>query len=83
MPIKKKNPGRGKVGVKALELSEEQKVFNRELASERVVVEHTNSRVKKFLIWGGKFRNRPKHYDVMTDVVSGLINFRIIGSLTI
>jgi hypothetical protein len=83
LPIKKKNPGRGKVGVKAPELSVEQKAFNRELASERVVVEHTNSRVKKFLIWGGEFRNRAKRYDVMTDIVSGLINFRILGSLTI
>ena len=83
LPIKKKNPGRGKVGVKAPELSAEQKAFNKELASERVVVEHTNSRVKKFLIWGGEFRNRPKRYDVMTDIVSGLINFRILGSLTI
>ena len=83
LPIKKKNPGRGKVGVKAPELSAEQKAFNKELASERVVVEYTNSRVKKFLIWGGEFRNRPKRYDVMTDIVSGLINFRILGSLTI
>jgi hypothetical protein len=83
LPIKKKNPGRGKVGVKAPELSDEQKVFNKELACERVVVEHTNSRVKKFLIWGAEFRNRPKRYDAMTDIVSGLINLRILGSLTI
>ena len=83
VPFKKKNPKRGKIGVKAEELSAEQKVFNRELASERVVVEHTNSRVKKFLIWGGEFRNRPKRYDAMTDIVSGLINFRILGTLTV
>jgi hypothetical protein len=83
LPIKKKNPGRGKIGVKAPELSPDQKAFNKELASEHVVVEHTNSRVKKFLIWGGEFRNRLKRYDVMTDIVSGLINFRILGSLTI
>jgi hypothetical protein len=81
LPIKKKNPGRGKIGVKAEELLVEQKVFNKALASERVVVEHTNSRVKKFLIWGGEFRNRAKGYDVMTDIVSGLINFRILGTL--
>lgn len=83
LPIKKKNPNRGKVGVKAAELSDEQRAFNRELASERVVFEHTNSRVKKFLIWGSEFRNRAKRYDVMTDIVSGLINFRILGSLSI
>jgi len=83
VPFKKKNPGRGKVGVKAEELSEEQKAFNKELASERVVSEHTNSRLKKFLIWGGIFRNRPRCYDVMTDIVSGLVNFRILGTLTV
>lgn len=42
LPFKKKNPGRGKVGVGAQELSVEQKAFNKVLASERVVVEHTN-----------------------------------------
>ncbi len=83
LPIKRKNPGRGKIGVKAEELSEEQKAFNKALARERVVVEHTNSRVKKFHIWADEFRNRLKYYDVMTDVVSGLVNFRIAGKLII
>lgn len=35
LPFKKKNPGRGKIGVKAQELSDEQKAFNKALASER------------------------------------------------
>jgi len=83
VPFKKKNPGRGKVGVKAPELSPEQKAFNKELASERVVSEHTNCRLKKFLIWGGVFRNRPRCYDIVTDIVSGLVNFRILGALTV
>jgi len=48
-----------------------------------VVVEHMNSRVKKFQIWGGEFRNRLKHYGIMTDIVSGLVNFRIAGTLTV
>lgn len=83
VPFKKKNPGRGKRGVKAEELSPEQKAFNKALAGERVVSEHTNSRVKKFRIWGGVFRNRLGHYDVMTEIVSGIVNFRISGSLVI
>ena len=83
LPIKRKNLGRGKIGVKAKELLEEQKAFNKALAKERVVVEHTNSRVKKFCIWADEFRNRLRHYDVMTDVVSGLVNFRIAGKLII
>lgn len=83
LPIKRKNPGRGKRGVKAQELSAEQKAFNKALAKERVVVEHTNSRVKKFHIFGDEFRNRLKRYDIMTDIVCGLVNFRIAGTLNI
>ncbi len=83
LPIKRKNPGRGKRGVKAKELSLEQKAFNMSLAKERVVVEHTNSRVKKFRIFGDEFKNRLRRYDIMTDIVCGLVNFRIAGKLII
>ena len=83
LPIKKKKPGRGKRGVVAQELSVEQKDFNKAFAKERVVVEHTNSQVKKFHIFGDEFRNRLKCYDVMTGIVCGLVNFRIAGKLFI
>jgi hypothetical protein len=83
LPFKKKNPGRVRRGVKAEELSAEQKLFNKQFARERVVVEHANFGVKKFLIWGGEFRNRLKHYDVMADIVCGLLNFRISGTMAI
>jgi hypothetical protein len=49
------------------------------LASERVVVEHTISRLKKYRIMSHKFRNRLRNYDVMTDIVCGLVNLRILG----
>ena len=83
LPFKKKNPGRGKRGVKAQELSAEQKAFNKAFAKERVVSEHANSRVKKFQIWGGEFRNRLKHYDNASEIVSGIVNFRISETLTV
>jgi len=83
LPIKRKNSGRGKVGVKAQALSGEQKAFNKALASERVVSEHTNSRLKKFRIFGDEFRSRLKRYDLVTDIVCGLVNFRIAGKLII
>lgn len=83
LPFKKKNPGRGKIGVKAEELSGEQKAFNRALATERVVVEHANSKVKKYRVFGDEFRNRLKHYDIMTDIVCGLVNFRVLGKMVI
>jgi hypothetical protein len=83
LPFKRKSLGRGKVGSKAEALSMEQKVFNRVFVSERVVSEHSNSWVKKIQIWGGEFRNRLKCYDVMTEIVCGFVNFRILGKLTI
>ena len=83
LPFKRKNPGRGKRGMKGPELSPEKKAFNKELSKERVVVEHTFSRLKKFRIWADEFRNRLKHYDKATDIVCGLVNFRIMGTLLI
>ena len=80
VPNKRRSPGRGKRGVKARELTCEQKAFNRWLSGERVVVEHTISRMKKFRIMAHKFRNRLKHYDAMTDMVCGLVNLRIMGT---
>jgi hypothetical protein len=82
VPFKKKSPGRGK-RIKAGPLLPQQISFNKELASERVVCEHTISRVKKFRIWGSEFRNRLRCYEVMTEIVSGIVNFRITGILTI
>lgn len=79
VPFKKRAGGKGKGGVKAPELTPEQKKFNKELSKERVIVEHTISRMKKFRIMADEFRNRLKRYDVMTDIVSGLVNLRILG----
>ena len=62
------------------ELTAEQKSFNRKLAKERVVVEHTISRTKKFRIMGEEYRNRLKWYDRTTDIVYGLVNLRIMGA---
>lgn len=83
VPFKRRSPGRGKRGFKAKELTSEQKTFNQKLSKERVVVEHTISRLKKFRVMAHKFRNRLKHYDTMTDIVCGLVNFRIAGTIAI
>ena len=80
VPYKRRSPGRGKRGVKAKELTCEQKAFNRWLSGERVVVEHTISRLKKFRIMAQEFRNRLRHYDAMTDIVCGLVNLRMLGT---
>ena len=60
------------------ELSDEEKKHNRKHSKLRVIVEHTVSRIKKFGIMGTKFRNKLRRYDHASDIVSGLINFRIM-----
>ena len=60
------------------ELSNEEKKHNRKHSKLRVIVEHTVSRIKKFGIMGIKFRNKLGRYDHASDIVSGLVNFRIM-----
>jgi hypothetical protein len=63
---------------KKSELSNEEKKYNRKHSKLRVIVEHTVSKIKKFGIMGTKFRNRLGRYDRTSDIVSGLVNFRIM-----
>jgi hypothetical protein len=60
------------------ELSDEEKRHNRKHSKIRIIVEHTVSRIKKFGIMGTKFRNKLGRYDHASDIVSGLVNFRIM-----
>ena len=60
------------------ELSDEEKKYNRMHSKLRVIVEHTVSRIKKFGIMGTKFRNKLGRYDHASNIVSGLVNFRIM-----
>jgi DDE superfamily endonuclease/Helix-turn-helix of DDE superfamily endonuclease len=60
------------------ELSNEEKKHNRKHSKLRVIVEHTVSRIKKFGIMGTKFRNKLGRYDHASDIVSGLVNARIM-----
>ncbi|MDG6906002.1 MAG: hypothetical protein JRN20_09490 [Nitrososphaerota archaeon] len=46
----------------------------------RVEVERTISKLKKFRIIGEEFRNRLPHYDIMTSIVSGIVNMRMLGT---
>ncbi len=69
LPVKKK---------RNIELTKKEKIYNKKHRKQRVIVEHTICRIKKFGIMGSKYRNRLKRYDVMSDIVSGLVNYRII-----
>ena len=82
-PFKRRSPGRGRRGFKAKDLTSKQKAFNQKLRKERVIVEHTIGRLKKFRIMAHEFRNRLKNYDITTSIVCGLTNFRMMGTTAI
>jgi DDE superfamily endonuclease len=73
LPIKKK---------RNIELTnKKEKRYNKRHSRQRVIVEHTICRIKKFGVMGNKYRNRLKRYDIMSDIVSGLVNYRIIHTI--
>ena len=61
-------------------LSKEQKEYNQEHAKKRIVIEHTICKVKKYRILADVFRNKlRKKYNKVSDIVSGLVNYRIMN----
>lgn len=60
-------------------LTRQQKEFNRELASERVICERFYGRLKtKFRIMSSKFRNSREEYQKIFLICTALTNFHII-----
>jgi hypothetical protein len=61
------------------ELSAEEKDYNVVHSKKRIVIEHTIiCRLKKYRIQSEIFRNKLRKYDKVSDIVSGLVNYRII-----
>ena len=61
------------------ELSQSEINFNQNHAKKRIVIEHTICRIKKYRIMSDVFRNRLRKYNRISDIVSGLVNQRIIN----
>jgi hypothetical protein len=70
LPIKKK---RNQV------LTKEEEEYNRNHSAKRIVIEHAICRIKKYKIMNDVFRNRLRKYDKASDIVSGLVNYRILN----
>jgi transposase len=83
IPFRRQGGGTGHKGEKGRKLTPDQEAYNSHLSRERIVVEHTISRLKKFRVMAHEFRNRLRHYDTMTNILSGLINLRILGTLEV
>jgi hypothetical protein len=62
-----------------LDLSEEEKEYNKNHSKKRIVIEHTICRLKKYRIMNEVFRNRLRKYNRVSDVVAGLVNYRIMN----
>ncbi len=69
IPIRKK---------RNIELSQEEKEYNKNHSKERIVIEHIICRLKKYRILSEAFRNKLKKYNKISDIVAGLVNYRII-----
>ncbi len=74
LPVKKK---------RNTELTEEEKGYNKDHSRQRVIIEHTICRIKKFGIMGTRYRNKLKRYNTVSDIVSGLVNYRIMNSVVV
>ena len=64
---------------KDCELTAQQKEYNKIHSAKRIVIEHTIARLKKYKIINDVFRNRLRKYDRISDIVSGLVNYRIMN----
>jgi DDE superfamily endonuclease/Helix-turn-helix of DDE superfamily endonuclease len=62
------------------DLSQEEKEYNQYHSRKRIVIEHTICRMKKYRIMSDIFRNRLRKYNRISDIVSGLVNYRILSS---
>jgi len=62
---------------KGCELMVQQKEYNRNHSAKRIVIEHTIARLKKYRIMNDVFRNRLRKYDRISDMIAGLVNYRI------
>ena len=62
-------------------LTPQQKVLNRVRSRDRIKVEHTLSRRKKYRIASSVYRNRDEDYDAVQEVVAGLVNLRAYGRI--
>ena len=66
----KKKPKKG-------ELSPLEKEYNRELAKERIGIEHVNRRLKIFKIFSDRYRNRRRRYGLRCNLIAAIYNYEL------
>src|SRR4051794_8892495 len=61
------------------DLSPEEKNYNIIHSKKRIVIEHTICRLKKYRILSDVFRNKLRKHNKVSDIVAGLVNYRIMN----
>jgi len=61
------------------ELSAEEKEYNKMHSKKRIVIEHAICRLKKYRIMNDIFRNKLRKYDRISNIIAGLVNYRIMN----
>jgi hypothetical protein len=62
-----------------LSLSKEEMEYNKNHSKRRIVIEHTICRLKKYRIMSDVFRNKLRKHNKVSDIVAGLVNYRIMN----
>jgi len=70
-----KNSNTPKKKTKKTPLTKEEKVANRRLARERILIEHINRKLKIFKILALPYRNRRRRYGLRANLLCGIYNF--------
>ena len=60
------------------DLSQEEKEYNKFHSKKRIVIEHTICQLKKYRILADVFRNKLKKHNKVSDIVSGIVNYKIM-----
>jgi hypothetical protein len=58
-------------------LTKEEKVFNRQLARERIVIEHVNREIKMFKIMAERYRNRRRRHGLRMTLICAIRNSQL------
>jgi hypothetical protein len=72
-----KNSETPKKKTKKTPLTKAEKENNKRLASERILIEHINRKLKVFKIMSQRYRNRRKRYGLRSNLICGLYNFEL------
>lgn len=59
-------------------LTPEQKKANRQLAQQRIIIEHIHRRLKIFRILSSRYRNRRRRLGLRLSLIAGIYNYELI-----